>query len=71
MKASALRHLWFLIEETQTSTLLGFSDAELIQQLLRQVEQDKLLTGEESNTMQAYIRSRVPLIRDLAQARMA
>lgn len=68
---SVLRHLWFVIEQTQASVILGFSDTELIQQLLRQVEKDKLLTGEESNTMKAYIRSRVPLIRDLAQARLA
>ncbi|BAZ52070.1 hypothetical protein NIES4103_47290 [Nostoc sp. NIES-4103] len=71
MNSSALRHLWFVIEETQTSALLGFSDAELIQQLLKRVETDKLLTGEETNTMRAYIRSRVTLIRDLAMARSA
>ncbi|MFN6571784.1 hypothetical protein [Dendronalium sp. ChiSLP03b] len=71
MNYSVLRHLWFVIEQTQASVLLGFSDAELIQQLLRQVEQDKLLTGEETNTMKAYIHSRVPLIRDLAHARLA
>ncbi|MBW4613752.1 MAG: hypothetical protein KME21_10820 [Desmonostoc vinosum HA7617-LM4] len=71
MNSSTLRQLWFVIEQTQTSILLGFNDADLVQQLLKQLERDRLLSGEEINTTRAYLRSRVPLIRDLAMARSA
>ncbi|KYC42659.1 hypothetical protein WA1_15055 [Scytonema hofmannii PCC 7110] len=71
MSSSTLRQLWSVIEETQTSILLNFSDTELIQQLLRQLQNQKLLTGEELNTINAYLSSRVPLIRDIALARLA
>lgn len=66
-----LRQLWSVVEETQTNTLLKFSDAELIQQLLKQLEKKSLLSSEEVGTMSNYISSRVPLIRDLALARLA
>jgi hypothetical protein len=69
MDSSTLRHLWSVIEETQTSTLLNFSDAELVKQLIKLLENRKLLNDEEISTISAYIRSRIPLIRDLAFAR--
>lgn len=71
MNSSTLRQIWLVIEETQTNILLGFNDAELIQQLLRQLENKMLLSSENNSAISAYISSRVPLIRDLAQARMA
>lgn len=71
MNSSTLRQIWLVIEETQTNILLGFNDAELIQQLLRQLENNQFLTTEETSAISAYISSRVPLIRDLALARMA
>ncbi len=71
MSSSTLRQLWSVIEETQTSILLNFSDTELIQQLLKQLQNQKLLTGEELNMINAYLSSRVLLIRDIASARMA
>ena len=46
-----LRQLWSVVEETQTNTLLKFSDAELIQQLLKQLEKKSLLSSEEVGTM--------------------
>lgn len=71
MNSSTLRQIWLVIEETQTNILLGFNDAELIQQLLRELENKMLLSSENNSAISAYISSRVPLIRDLAQARMA
>lgn len=71
MNSSILRHLWSIVEETQASTILKVSDADLIQQLLMQLRNKTLLTSEEINTINAYISSRVPLIRDLALARQA
>jgi hypothetical protein len=71
INSSKLHQLWTVIDETQTNILLGFSDTELIQQLLRQLEGRGLVSYEEVSTISAYIGSRVPLIRDLARARMA
>ncbi len=71
MNSSLLRHLWSVVDETQTSTLLKFNDADLIQQLLTQMKNKILLSSEEISIINAYISSRVPLIRDLALARLA
>ncbi|MDJ0615503.1 MAG: hypothetical protein QNJ63_01950 [Calothrix sp. MO_192.B10] len=68
MNSSTLRQLWSLIEETQNSTLLKFGDAELVQQLLGQLQNKTLLSGEEVSTMNSYLNSKISLIRDLAQA---
>ncbi|PLZ25272.1 hypothetical protein CBP28_16235, partial [Fischerella thermalis WC559] len=57
------------IENTQTNILLEVNDTELIQQLLKQLENQKLLSSEESKVIRAYISSRLPLIRDLAMLR--
>jgi hypothetical protein len=69
VNASTLRQLWSLIENTQTNILLEVNDTELIQQLLKQLENQKLLSSEESKVIRAYISSRLPLIRDLAMLR--
>lgn len=66
MKASTLRLLWAVVEETQTNILI-----QLIQQLLRQLKNKTWLSSEEMNTISTYLSSRVPLIRDLALARLA
>lgn len=71
LDSSKLRQLWSVIDETQTSILLGFTDTELIQQLLRQLENKGLLSVEELTTVSAYLHSRLMLIRDLAKARLA
>ncbi len=71
INSSKLHQLWTVIDETHTNILLGFSDTELIQQILRQLESRGLISHEEVSTISAYLGSRVPLIRDLARARMA
>ncbi|WP_026733950.1 hypothetical protein [Fischerella sp. PCC 9605] len=69
MNSSTLRQLWSVIEDTQTSILLEDNDTELVQQLLRQLETQKILSSEEISVISAYISSRLPLIRDLALLR--
>ncbi|MBW4565405.1 MAG: hypothetical protein KME32_30840 [Mojavia pulchra JT2-VF2] len=71
MGSTTLRLLWSVIEETQTSILLGLNDTELIKQILAQINNKQLLSGEEIDSVRAYIYARTPLIRDLAQARIA
>ena len=67
---STLRQIWSVIEETHASLLLKLSDAELLQQLLIQLTEKKQLNVEEVCEVRAYIYSRIPLIRDDAQARL-
>jgi len=69
-RAVTMRYVWSVIEETETKTLLNLNDADLLQQLLNQLETKNLLTGEQISAMAGYISSRVPLIRDLAHSRM-
>ena len=69
--SSTLRQIWSVIEETHASLLLKLSDAELLQQLLIQLADKKQLNVEEICDVRAYIYSRIPLIRDGAQARLA
>jgi hypothetical protein len=71
LNSSELRHLWSVVEGTQTSILLGSNDADLIQQLMRQIEFTGLFSSDQINMFKAYLRSRVLLIRDLASARAA
>ena len=67
---STLRQIWSVIEETHASLVLKLSDAELLQQLLIQLADKKQLNVEEVCEVRAYIYSRIPLIRDDAQARL-
>ncbi len=71
MSPSLLRQLWSLIEDTQSSTLLSLDDSTLIQWLLRQVRQHCALNYDETNVLDNYLRSKLSLIRDLAQSRPA
>ena len=66
---SILRQLWSAIESTQANKILEFSDKELIEQLIAQLQEKKNLTQEDSTNIKSYIRSRIPLIRDIASAR--
>ena len=68
MNSSTLRQLWALIEETHNTTLLKLGDAQLVQQLLGQLQNKMILSGEELNIISTYLNSKVSLIRDLAQA---
>ena len=67
---STLRQIWSVIEETHASLVLKLSDAELLQQLLIQLVDKNQLNVEEVCEVRAYIYSRIPLIRDDAQARL-
>ena len=69
MTPTKLRQLWFLVETTHTNLLLKLDDTSLIQWLVQQVDDQCLLEHQEAEVLTAYIRSRLSLIRDLAQAR--
>lgn len=65
-----MRYVWSVIEETETKILLSLNDADLLNQLLKQLQNKKQLDREQVNDMSMYISSRVPLIRDLAHSRL-
>jgi len=66
-----LRQLWSLIETTQATLLVTLDDATLVQWLLKQLKMNSALDGKESDLLDEYIQSRLSLIRDLAEQRLA
>ena len=67
MNISILRQLWSLIETAQPSTLLNLDDDSLVENLITQLTEEYSLCPQEAQTVDVYIRSRTPLIRELAQ----
>jgi hypothetical protein len=65
-----LRQLWTLVESSQASTLVRLDDISLAEWLLRQLRSCQILDASESKVMDAYIQTKLPLIRDLASQRM-
>jgi hypothetical protein len=70
MNISILRQLWSLVETTQPSTLLNLDDESLVESLIGQLKAEHPLCLQEAQTVDIYIRSRTPLIRELAQHRL-
>ncbi len=68
-RAITMRHVWSVIEETESKTILSLNDADLLKQLIQQLENKKQLSKEQMSVMSKYLSSRVPLIRDLALSR--
>ena len=66
-----LRQLWSLIETTQATLLVNLDDATLVQWLLKQLKTNSALNGKEADVLDEYIQSRLSLIRDLAEQRLA
>ncbi|MGL5197266.1 MAG: hypothetical protein ACRC8Y_27075 [Chroococcales cyanobacterium] len=71
MNPLMLRQIWSLIEKTQVNVLLSLDDASLVQWLLKQFRQEQPLDPEQVNVLNAYLRSRLSLIRDIASERIA
>ena len=71
MTPASLRHLWTVVETTQTNTLLLLDDASLVQWLLKQINASASLDRDENHILSDYIHSRLTLIRDLAQDRQS
>lgn len=70
LNSSALSHIWHIVEQTQARIILELSDSELIRKIKEKLEATVFLSVSELNAAQNYIRSRIPLIRDLAEARL-
>jgi hypothetical protein len=65
-----LRQFWTVVETTQTNLLLNLDDPQLVQQLATDLENQQHLCLDEAQAVDQYIRSKLPLIRDIAQSRI-
>ncbi|NJR62525.1 MAG: hypothetical protein HC769_29210 [Cyanobacteria bacterium CRU_2_1] len=65
MSPMMMRQFWSLIETTSIPLMLD--DNNLAQWLLRRIRSERSLDSKETDLLSAYIRDRLPLIRDLAQ----
>jgi hypothetical protein len=66
-----LRQFWSLVEMTQASLLLNLDDPALIQQLTKELETQQSLDSTQRSAVNQYIRTKLPLIRDMARSRHA
>jgi hypothetical protein len=71
MTPSLLRQIWTLVEKNQANLLLQLDDTSLAELLLRQIHHEQRLNHTEADLIQNYIYKKLPLIRDLAQSRLA
>lgn len=67
MNPMMLRRFWALIETTRTNMPLTLDDRSLSQWLLRQVYSEQSFNMAETDVLNDYIQTRLPLIRELAQ----
>jgi hypothetical protein len=67
MNPHLLRQLWSLIEGSQNHWLLSLDDTSLVHWLIEQISGERYLNPTETDHLNCYIRSRLPLIRDMAQ----
>ncbi len=70
MTPNIMRQLWSIVETTQTKMLLQMDDASLVQWLEKQTQIQASLDNYDADFLRDYIRSRLPLIRELAYERM-
>ena len=66
-----LNKIWQIVEQMHLKHLLEFNDAELVGHVSQKLEKDLLLSQGELNLARNYIQSKVSLIRDLADSKMA
>ncbi len=71
MSYSTVQQIWQIIEQTQTYHLLELNDSELLEQVSQQLETNLRLNADELNLARNYIQSKISLIRDLADSRLA
>jgi hypothetical protein len=65
---SVLRLLWKVVSEVNYQELLSLPDRELSQVLMQKVSNQVALDPEEAKKLDAYVSSKLLLIRDIADA---
>ncbi|MEM9452338.1 MAG: hypothetical protein AAGA75_27980 [Cyanobacteria bacterium P01_E01_bin.6] len=69
MDVPCIRHFWSLVEETPAQVLLRQENETLTLSLLGRLCAQRFYSPHEIQQIDSYIRSRLPLIRDLASRR--
>ncbi len=64
------QQIWAVIESTQVSALLQFDDSALVQLLLNRFEGEQYLDPQTVSSLDSYLQSKLPLIRDIAEAKL-
>ena len=70
MTPNIMRQLWSIVEAAQTKMLVQMDDASLVQWLVKQTKTQVSLDNSDTQFLHDYVRSRLPLIRELAYERM-
>ena len=67
MDTALLRRLWSIVEVAPPSILIRQSDTDLVNWIIQQIQQERYLDTQESESLYAYLRERIPLIRDISE----
>ena len=67
MDPTLLRQFWSVVETSHSSVLLALDDSHLVEWLITQLAEQRRVDSTEAGFLGDYIRSRLSLIRDLAQ----
>ncbi len=65
-----LRQIWTIVESSQASMLVRLDDPGLEKWLMRQFSKDATLSTVESQAVNHYIHSKLPLIREMAEQKV-
>lgn len=70
MNTTLLRKTWNVIESTNAGELLEISEPELIQRLLRRLDDQNPLADQERISVSDYLLTKMNLIKDTAESRL-
>ncbi|MBD3881565.1 hypothetical protein IFO70_07340 [Phormidium tenue FACHB-886] len=66
MNPKMIRQVWRVVDTGEAAIPLTLDDCSLVQWLICQLSSDRCLNSQEIATLSDYIRSRLPLIREMA-----
>lgn len=66
LESKIVHAAWSSIEAINKQILLQLNDSEIIQQVIRQVDQNSVLSSEDRQSLINYIGSKIMLIKDIA-----
>jgi hypothetical protein len=69
--AKTMQQLWAVIESTNVGILLQFDDVALVQLLLQKLNNKHEVDIQADTSLNTYITSKLPLIRDTAESRFS
>ncbi len=67
MNTTIMRQIWSIISESSGKTLTWVDDSDLINQILSKLSSQQNLSSEDCGVINAYLRSKILLIREMAE----